>query len=360
MTVLQVTWRQVTRWRAGRQLLTRGEPDPAEVARRLTGIHAQVASSSVAIAAARGSADGVDDALWTGRTLVRTWAMRGTLHLLPADELGLWAAALTDRESRRRFPPWEREHGVSGELLHAITTSIGRVLDATPVRRAELVERVCADLGRPEVAEPMATSRGALLKPAAARGLLCSGPDGTFVSPADWLGHPLDGCAAAEANQAVLLRFLAANGPATAADVARWWGEQPAPARRWIKAAPVAPVGSATAGGRSRRAGSPRSAGRQGGSRRCWSSTGGWPGCGSAPPTARSPCAPSAGSRRRCAGPWRSAPTPSSSGRDAQVRWGVSAYCPSGAGRRSRVRVRRCRSTPPSSPPCTAPRWPAS
>lgn len=33
----------------------------------------------------------------------------------------------------------------------------------------------------------------------------------------------------------MLLRFLAANGPATAGDVARWWGEQPAPAKRWIR-----------------------------------------------------------------------------------------------------------------------------
>jgi hypothetical protein len=39
----------------------------------------------------------------------------------------------------------------------------------------------------------------------------------------------------AAANREVLLRFLAANGPATATDVARWWGDQPAPAKRWIR-----------------------------------------------------------------------------------------------------------------------------
>ncbi|NMH92498.1 winged helix DNA-binding domain-containing protein [Pseudonocardia bannensis] len=42
--------------------------------------------------------------LWTDRTLVRTWAMRGTLHLLPVDELDLWTGALTDRESRPPVP----------------------------------------------------------------------------------------------------------------------------------------------------------------------------------------------------------------------------------------------------------------
>jgi Winged helix DNA-binding domain len=40
---------------------------------------------------------------------------------------------------------------------------------------------------------------------------------------------------AAAANREILLRFLSANGPATAADVARWWGEQPAPAKRWFR-----------------------------------------------------------------------------------------------------------------------------
>ncbi|MBW0091442.1 winged helix DNA-binding domain-containing protein [Pseudonocardia sp. KRD-184] len=55
--------------------------------------------------------------------------------------------------------------------------------------------------------------------------------------PAAWLGRPLDPPPAAAAERTVLLRFLAANGPATAADVARWWGEQPAPARRTVRAA---------------------------------------------------------------------------------------------------------------------------
>jgi hypothetical protein len=78
-----------------------------------------------------------------------------------------------------------------------------------------------------------------LLKPAAARGLLCSGPSTggtvTFVGPAAWLGRPFTPVEPAAANREVLLRFLAANGPATPADVARWWGEQPAPARRWAR-----------------------------------------------------------------------------------------------------------------------------
>jgi Winged helix DNA-binding domain len=239
--VLRVSWRQAVRWRMRRQLLLEPAADAVAVARRLCGIHAQVASCSRLIAGVRCAAPpDLDAALWAERSLVRTWAMRGTLHLLPADELDLWTSALTDREGRRRFPPsWERTHGVSAAQLHAITDAVGEVLDATPLTRADLAAAICARLGDPSLAEPLATGWGALLKPAAARGLLCSGPavDGavTFVGPSAWLGRPAAPVEPAAANREILLRFLTANGPATAADVARWWGEQPAPAKRWFR-----------------------------------------------------------------------------------------------------------------------------
>jgi hypothetical protein len=238
---VRVTWRQVVRWRARRQLLVEPAADALAVARRVCGLHAQVASCTPLIAGIRSTAPPeLDRALWQDRALVRTWAMRGTLHLLPADELDLWVGALTDKESRRRFPPsWEREHGVTGAQLHAITDAVGEVLGEEPLTRAELAAAVGARLRDPALVAPLSTGWGALLKPAAARGLLCSGParDGavTFVGPAAWLGRPLRPVDAAAADREVLLRFLAANGPATPGDVARWWGEQPGPARRWIR-----------------------------------------------------------------------------------------------------------------------------
>lgn len=238
---MEVTWRQVVRWRLRRQLLLEPAADALAVARRVCGLHAQVASCTGLIAGIRSvEVPDLDTALWHDRSLVRTWAMRGTLHLLPADELDLWVGARTDYESRRRFPPsYERAHGVTGAQVHAVTDAIGEVLGAQPMSRAELAAAVSARLGDPGLAGPLSTGWGAVFKPAASRGLLCSGPaaDGavSFVSPAAWLGRPLRPVDAPAANRAVLLRFLAANGPATATDVARWWGDQPAPARRWIR-----------------------------------------------------------------------------------------------------------------------------
>jgi hypothetical protein len=253
--LVKVTWRQVVRWRMRRQLLVEPAADALAAARRVCGLHAQVASCAELIAGVRSAAaPDLDTALWRDRSLVRTWAMRGTLHLLPADELDVWVGARTELESRRRFPPsFVRAHGVTGAQLHAITDAIGEVLGAQPMSelasesstqrramsRAELAAAISERLGDPGLVGPLSTGWGVVFKPAASRGLLCSGPttDGavTFVSPAAWLGRPLRPIDPAAANREVLLRFLAANGPATATDVARWWGDQPAPAKRWIR-----------------------------------------------------------------------------------------------------------------------------
>lgn len=241
----KIGWRQVARWRWRRQLLaepaTATAPDAVAVASRLCGIPTQVGATATLIAGIRtGGPPGLDRLVEVERRLVRLWAMRGALHLLPADELDLWVGALTDRESRRRFPPsWERSHGVTAAQQHAITDAVGEVLGPTGMTRRELASAVVARIGEPALAGALSLSWAMLLKPAAARGLLLSGPHVDpglgFVSPTAWLGRPLVPPDPATANRQVLLRFLAANGPATAVDVARWWGEAPTPARRWIR-----------------------------------------------------------------------------------------------------------------------------
>ena len=68
------------------------------VAGEICGLHAQVLSSAELSLWARVEAlprDAIRRALWEERSLVKTWAMRGTLHLLPASEYPLWQAALS-------------------------------------------------------------------------------------------------------------------------------------------------------------------------------------------------------------------------------------------------------------------------
>jgi hypothetical protein len=96
----RLSWRQVMAWRVRRHHLDRrvGPERMLEVASELCGVHAQVSSSADLTLWARveGLApEAVRDALWKDRTLVKTWAMRGTLHLLPSAEYGMWQAALS-------------------------------------------------------------------------------------------------------------------------------------------------------------------------------------------------------------------------------------------------------------------------
>lgn len=96
---MQLTWEQVRAWRVGRHHLYPRAPREAMLAvvSRICGLHAQLLPSAELALWARVEgieADAVERALWEERTLVKTWAMRGTLHLSPAAEFPLWQAAL--------------------------------------------------------------------------------------------------------------------------------------------------------------------------------------------------------------------------------------------------------------------------
>jgi hypothetical protein len=91
-------WSQVQTWRLSQQyLLNRAEfPVLAEVVRRIGGVQAQLMSAAEWSLGARIeslSPEDVQSALWHEHTLIKTWAMRGTLHLLAASDLPLRVAA---------------------------------------------------------------------------------------------------------------------------------------------------------------------------------------------------------------------------------------------------------------------------
>lgn len=237
---LSVTWPQVCGWRLAQQRVTAPGDDPLDVAARLGGVQAQVASSAEFTLGLRSTpATTVDAMLWTERTLVKTWAMRGTLHWLPVYEYGLWVAALRTREWRIT-PAWERYHGVTKAELHAITEAIPAALEGRQLTRDELAERLAEFTGNPHLGEHLRSGWGAVLKPAANRGLLCFGQDRgrnvTFVRPQDWLGATPDEPDADTALHTVLLRFLDAYGPATHTDFGRWFGVPEKPARELVAA----------------------------------------------------------------------------------------------------------------------------
>ena len=227
--------------------------------RDICGLHAQLTASAELTLWARVDGlerDAVSRALWEDRTLVQTWAQRGTLHLLRADELGLWVGAQSALKPRHHVGSWLRHHGLTREQADAMLDAIPVALDGKQLTREELAAEVARLTGIKGLDDKLKGGFGDLLKPAAFRGDLCFAPsDGQrvrFARPDQWLGpwKPMD---TEEATLEVTRRYLARYGPANREDLARWFGmHSPAEAGRWLKR-----LGRRGGGGRRRRTCSP-------------------------------------------------------------------------------------------------------
>ncbi|MBV9281586.1 MAG: AlkZ family DNA glycosylase [Chloroflexi bacterium] len=240
---MRLSWADVMAWRVRRHHLDRRAPREAmlDVVAALCGLQAQLMSSAELALWARVEGlepEAVQRALWEERSLVKTWAMRGTLHLLPADELLLWQTVLSlDRRYLR--PSWLRYFGVSPAELERLIAAVAQALDGRLLTREELAAEVSRLLGSAELGGKLRHSWGTMLKPAAFRGHLCFcpsvGQNVRFTRPDRWLG----GVQQAEtdtAEQVVTRRFLATYGPTTREVFAQWLGTTAARAGALIKA----------------------------------------------------------------------------------------------------------------------------
>jgi hypothetical protein len=177
----------------------------------------------------------VQDALWKKRSLVKTWAMRGTLHLFSADEFPLYAAAMQSRDHWRK-PYWLKAFGVSLGEMESIIKGIHDVLDdGRHLTREQLSAEVAARVGEHAGEKLFADSWGALLKPAAAAGALAFGPNVgrnvSFVRPDRWLAKWRD-VDPVGAIQEVLRKFVHMHGPTRPENFVHWWGRAAAATKR--------------------------------------------------------------------------------------------------------------------------------
>lgn len=241
---IELSWPQALTWRMRRHhLIDRVAPNEMlDVVSDIGGLHAQVMSSAELTLHARVDGlerEAVSKALWEDRSLVKLWAMRGTLHLLPAAELETWLGALSTYEHYRKRV-WLRYFEITEEQLEELIDAIGKALDGELRTREDLGAAVARATRSPELADKVQGSWGPYLKPASFRGRLCFAPnDGQrvrFTRPDTWLGRELADTDPEEALREVTRRHLGAFGPASREDLARWWGVQPAPGGRMLKA----------------------------------------------------------------------------------------------------------------------------
>jgi hypothetical protein len=235
-----LTWAQVWGRRLTRHALLEPRPksDLVEVVRTVGGIHAQMMSAaelSIGVRMTGVTREDVRAELWQRRKLVKTYGLRGTVHLFPADEAPFWAAALRAHpgagEARRLA-----QRGLDPERLEALLTAIGAALDGRRLTREELGAEITRRAG--SWAQDRVSPAFGGYSPrwensigvAAKAGVLCFGPDQgskvTFVRADQWLGGWTE-VDSATALREVFRRYLLAYGPATSRDFAQWFGIQP-------------------------------------------------------------------------------------------------------------------------------------
>jgi hypothetical protein len=233
MTTTHVTWTRANARRLARQGLAgqsgKTTPDsPARVTGAMLGAHAQVLSAaelSVALRLPAGTTrTDVRRALWTDRTLTKTYGPRGTVHLLPTADLPMWTGALSAAPAGPN--PWPEDVRMTPEQTDEVVAAVRDALAGEPLTVDELTDAIVDRTG------PWAGDRvmeafqdkwprwRQAAHTAAHRGALAFGPNRgrkvTYTSPGV---TPTDGPAAVAA---LVQRYLYAYGPATPAHFARW------------------------------------------------------------------------------------------------------------------------------------------
>ena len=230
---IELTWPQVHAFRLQRHNLSGRAPkrNLADVVGELGGVQAQVMSAAELQIAVRVecTVDDVRQALWHNRSLVKTWLMRGTLHLARSEDLPVFVGAMGRHWVSQMRQSWLTYLQITEKEFWTICEQIGAALDGTPITREALIAKV--GRGRSEhVRQILRSGWGGMLKPAARNGLLCFGPSRgqsvTFVRPQSWLPS----WRVVDPDEAVVemaRRYLRIYGPSTKHDFARWWGAWP-------------------------------------------------------------------------------------------------------------------------------------
>jgi hypothetical protein len=233
--VPRLSWAQVCARRLERHRLAAPSPDPrpAEAVRAMGGAaHAQVmaaAELSIGLRTTGVTRAEVRDALWAERSLVKTFGPRGTVHLLPTQDLPTWVAALSAAPPPpRTFPEQVR---LSPDQTEAVLAAIASALADAELTIDELTEAVVEHAGSWAGDLVMPAFQGLwprwrqVLHLAGMRGVLCFGPTRgrkvTYTSPRRWL----PGFQPAEASSSlarVVKGYLHAYGPATPQQFAHW------------------------------------------------------------------------------------------------------------------------------------------
>jgi hypothetical protein len=200
--------------------------DPAQVVTHLGAVQAQEYGQSlwaVGLRTRQASASTVEAAIDSG-AIVRTWPMRGTIHLVAAADARWMLELLAGRRIRQMAGVYQRI-GLADAVFDRSAEVVAAALrGGRRVRRKDLYA-LLSERGIDCSASPSGSRGGHILGYLSMTGLICLGPlDGrqpTFVLLDEWApgarkpSDPLAGLAT---------RYFTSHGPATARDFGWWSG----------------------------------------------------------------------------------------------------------------------------------------
>jgi hypothetical protein len=245
-----LSWSQVCARRLARHGLAAPlAGTPVDVVTATAGTHAQVLSAAelgIALRLDAATRADVRHALWTERSLVKTFGPRGTVHLLPTRDLPMWVGALSAVPWSNPMPASLR---LTAEQTEAVLAAVEHAVADAELTVDELTDAVVASCGSWAGDPVMEAFQGKwprwrqVMHLAGIRGTLCFGPargrNVTYTSPRRWL----PGFApAADATPELLEHYLYAYGPSTPARFANWIGATDAWARSAFAAAALEEV----------------------------------------------------------------------------------------------------------------------
>jgi hypothetical protein len=240
MTV-ETTQAQVNGFRMDRHFLTQrvSKTDIDMVVAKVCGIQAQMTTAANLQLWSRIQdlkPEDITTPLWTTKTLLRTWCMRGTAHYISATQFPLYLKAIIEPHIPRH-KEWLSKRGMRefGEVakvnpsqqdFEAILSAVSNALAAGPATRNQVAQVVTDEVG-PEARPWIETGYYIVTKLLAYEGKVCFGPDiegqATLVLIEQWL--PKQSLITKEAAEdAILSNYLQGYGPATPQDFAAWSG----------------------------------------------------------------------------------------------------------------------------------------
>ena len=224
-----LTPRELNRATLERQFLLRRTDIPvSDVLTRVVGMQAQAPNPPYYGLWARLSSFHPDDLikLVTGREVVRLSLMRGTIHLVNADD-ALPLRAVLQKTHERRFLTAHAKR-IEGLEVQAVLAAAVEILEAEPLTFSVLGKRLADRF--PGFDEQTLSSLARMLAPLVQvppRGLWGYSGQATHTTARAWLGRDAPTAtetAAEDAAEDMVLRYLAGFGPASVADAQVWSG----------------------------------------------------------------------------------------------------------------------------------------